>query len=212
MPTCFKYFTNERLSPWLGSVSLHGSLRLFAHCIEELTRSFRPDSLVRLIPFFPATSKMTFREKIRDSFHRKQKGQANAPIRSIYPYQQLAPNHIRLVGLHPNESGAPIRCSLQTVNLLDYDDLTATAEAKEIKHYDAISYAWGDPKVTSPINCEFESWLVLKAIALPISPEVGPCVTRRSLFKLPDSCLPRDYKLFSQNVLPVMKGNCHFEL
>lgn len=69
-------------------------------------------------------------------------------------YEPLRENQIRLLVLHPGSREAPICCSLQTVNLFDYDDITARSSDGKYKTYDAISYVWRTPKVKQKIYCK----------------------------------------------------------
>ncbi|KAF2662059.1 hypothetical protein K491DRAFT_339820 [Lophiostoma macrostomum CBS 122681] len=47
--------------------------------------------------------------------------------------------HIRILRLHPGQWHADIRCSLEVVSL------------KDKVQYEALSYAWGDPRITKPM-------------------------------------------------------------
>ena len=49
---------------------------------------------------------------------------------------------IRVLDLEPGDFHIPIRCCLRLVNL------------DEGPEYTAVSYVWGDPKITKPIRCK----------------------------------------------------------
>ena len=59
-----------------------------------------------------------------------------------YGYRSLAESEIRLLVLLPGKDDDPVRCCLQHVSL----------PARPV--YETISYCWGDPTITSTIECE----------------------------------------------------------
>ncbi|KAH9868810.1 hypothetical protein J1614_007884 [Plenodomus biglobosus] len=72
---------------------------------------------------------------------------------SCFKHQPLDESHIRLIQLHPGSKGDSICCSLQVVNLLDYEDVTAKSRVENLETYDAVSYVWGSPKGKHRVMC-----------------------------------------------------------
>ncbi|KAF2850545.1 hypothetical protein T440DRAFT_508002 [Plenodomus tracheiphilus IPT5] len=68
-------------------------------------------------------------------------------------YQPLPENHIRLLRVYPSCKGVVICCSLEVVNLLDYEDITGKSSIPNLETYDAVSYVWGSSKGTHRIMC-----------------------------------------------------------
>jgi hypothetical protein len=77
-----------------------------------------------------------------------------------YTYTCLQDNQIRLLKLDPGATDSPIICSLQTVNLQDYDDISGKAKIHDIKSYDAISYVWGSNKSVFEIDCKLTNTIL----------------------------------------------------
>lgn len=73
---------------------------------------------------------------------------------NFYTYTRLQDNQIRLLRLCPGASGSPIVCSLQIVNLYDYDDVNGWAKGHTIRTFDTISYVWGCTKSKFKIECK----------------------------------------------------------
>lgn len=63
-------------------------------------------------------------------------------VADIYSYETLPSGYIRYLLLQPGESGDPIVCSIHVTKL---EDSTP---------FEAISYVWGTPERTEPIECD----------------------------------------------------------
>jgi hypothetical protein len=60
-----------------------------------------------------------------------------------YRYTELPTNtSIRVLELLPGNESNPISCLLHVV------------DGQDAREYEAVSYAWGDPNVKVPINCD----------------------------------------------------------
>lgn len=71
-----------------------------------------------------------------------------------YCYDTLPVGWIRLIRLLPDTPNTPLRCSLRTVNLFDFDDINGVARTSELPIYDALSYVWGDVTHISTAYCD----------------------------------------------------------
>lgn len=69
----------------------------------------------------------------------------SARNRLIYKRLPHAGKYVRTLTVHAGNVWEPIRCSLQ---------MHRVACARVYIHYDALSYTWGDPTVTKPIEVE----------------------------------------------------------
>lgn len=74
-------------------------------------------------------------------------------LKHPHVYNVLPESHIRLVILQPGAFQTPLYCSLSTVNLLDYNDVTGLARNPAVKSYEALSYVWGNTERSSQIHC-----------------------------------------------------------
>lgn len=63
-------------------------------------------------------------------------------VADVYSYETLPSGYIRYLVLQPGESGDPIVCSIHVTKL---EDSTP---------FEAISYVWGTPERTEPIECD----------------------------------------------------------
>lgn len=77
-----------------------------------------------------------------------------------YHYGNLSDKQIRLLILLPGPPKAPIRCSLRTVNLADFDDRFAIAPQAELSSYEAISYYWREVLGERIIDCDGHSMAI----------------------------------------------------
>jgi hypothetical protein len=93
-----------------------------------------------------------------------------APDRAAYTYTPLEGGHIRLIDLGPAlDSNAPIRFSFHKGQLSDLE-----------ARYEAISYTWGEPKLTYPLYFEDDTQVLvtenldraLRRVRLPTSRRV----------------------------------------
>jgi hypothetical protein len=78
-----------------------------------------------------------------------------------YRYEKLKEKHIRLLKLQPGVGKDHLRCTLQAVDLLAYDDIGAEASIEGLERYEAISYVWGDSHHTVEIECKL-SFIFIK--------------------------------------------------
>jgi hypothetical protein len=79
-----------------------------------------------------------------------------------FVYEQLdatSPDAFRLLTLLPGLDGAPIECSLK-----------ADCWSNPRCVYEALSYAWGDPNVTTPILVEGSSFQVTPSLESALTP------------------------------------------
>ncbi|KAH8649706.1 heterokaryon incompatibility protein-domain-containing protein [Tricladium varicosporioides] len=65
-------------------------------------------------------------------------------------YASLKPWQTRLLELHAGKSG--VSCTLIDVDIIDGHGL-GVVETSEVVHYEALSYAWGDPTPVCSIQC-----------------------------------------------------------
>lgn len=61
-----------------------------------------------------------------------------------YPYKPLPPQCVRVLDLHPGTSDAPLVCDVVVQEIGG-------------KHYDALSYVWGDPTPAVFVKCVDEA-------------------------------------------------------
>jgi hypothetical protein len=64
-------------------------------------------------------------------------------IRAIYSYRPLGLGQIRLLRINPGKWSEPITCSI----------LHAPLEGKGSRHYEALSYAWGNQWPRAAVEC-----------------------------------------------------------
>lgn len=80
------------------------------------------------------------------------------PRRPEYRYTPLKKHQIRLLKLYPGHPEARICCSLQSVDLLAYDDIKAESTIEGWECFETISYVWGTDGQKVEIICSFRIW------------------------------------------------------
>ncbi|KAJ4983509.1 heterokaryon incompatibility protein [Stagonosporopsis vannaccii] len=80
-------------------------------------------------------------------------------------YDKLEKGQIRLLKLQPGCGSNRLVCTLQTVDLLAYDDISATSSITDFERYEALSYVWGDAHLTTEIDCDGQKMHVTKNLA-----------------------------------------------
>ena len=81
---------------------------------------------------------------------------------SFYHSLDQARREIRLLTLHPpTDPQSPIKCTIRHVSLED--------EPNEVR-YAALSYAWGDPNITTPI--------IINEISFPVTINLAAAIQR----------------------------------
>lgn len=78
-------------------------------------------------------------------------------------YDKLEKNQIRLLKLQPGSDSNHLVCTLHTVDLLAYDDISATSPITGLERYEALSYVWGNDSVTTEIHCESCALMIRQA-------------------------------------------------
>jgi hypothetical protein len=81
-----------------------------------------------------------------------------------YCYTKLEQGYFRVLVLQPGPFDVPISCSLQPVNLLDFDDVTGRAKTHELGSYEAVSYVWSAPVINVNIECDGAKLCITKSL------------------------------------------------
>ncbi|KAF2797108.1 HET-domain-containing protein [Melanomma pulvis-pyrius CBS 109.77] len=81
-------------------------------------------------------------------------------LRLPYRYTRLEDGHIRLLDLSPGPPESPLMCSLRVTDLMKMVNVVNTIDCQLRGRYEALSYVWGDPKVTEEICCAGQSLFI----------------------------------------------------
>jgi|SRR5690242_8248654 len=95
-------------------------------------------------------------------------------------YNKLKKNQIRLLKLQPGSDNDRLVCTLQTVDLLAYDDISATSPIAGLERYEALSYVWGNASVTTEIHCESCALTMRQASKLILQAMAERCMSRKT--------------------------------
>lgn len=82
-------------------------------------------------------------------------------LETNYRYERLQQSQFRLLTIRPGVREGPLIVSLRAVDLLAYDDIEVSAPIKGLERYEAVSYVWGDPGVTTQIKCNLHLYFTL---------------------------------------------------
>jgi hypothetical protein len=101
-------------------------------------------------------------------------------VEPCYQYTALSEGCIRILLLLSETPNSAVCCSLRTVNLSGFHDMTGIASSPELRMYEALSYMWGDPTKTTCISCD--------GGALRITSSLESLLRRFDMWRKTESC------------------------
>ena len=94
----------------------------------------------------------------------KSPSQADLQILSQKLYSPIKPWQTRILRLQPGRQDEPLNCTLEVAELVCFEGVGLGAE-QELVQFEALSYSWGRPALSSSLTCN--------GIQFPVTPNLA---------------------------------------